>query len=87
MYGHSKKSTWKAFQDHFELLLSLGEGALEMDKLKCADKFVCKIYKTESDSTDRARFILFAKVGVPDKLPPTNDALKHHVMRAHYQAI
>ena len=85
--GHSKKTAWKVFQEHFELLLPLGEGGLDIFKLKSAERFVCKIYKTEADSTDMARFIMFAKVGTPDKLPPTSNALKYHLMRVHYQAM
>ena len=80
--GHSKTTVWKVFLENFELLLPLGEGALEEDKLKSAEKFVCKIYNRGAESTDMARFILFGRVGAPEKLPPTSDALRYHVMRA-----
>lgn len=82
--GHSKKTAWKVIQENFELLLPLGEGDLQEGKLKSTEKFVCKIYNTETDSTDMARFILFGKVGAPEKFPPKSYALRYHVMRAHY---
>ena len=48
---------------------------------------MCNIYNQTVDSTDLARFHMFAKVNAPDLLPPTSDALKFHLMRTHYQCI
>lgn len=87
LFGHSKKIAWTVLKDNFHLLLSLGEGTLTTDTLERAERFVCRIYKTNVSSVDMARFLLFAKAGTPDKLPPTSDALKYHIMRAHYQAM
>ncbi|CAB4043691.1 Hypothetical predicted protein, partial [Paramuricea clavata] len=81
------KTAWTVLKDYFHLLLSLGEGTLTTDTLKRAEMFVCRIYKKNVPSVDMARFLLCAKAGTPDKLPPTSDALKYHIMRAHYQAM
>ena len=85
LFGHSKKTAWNVLKDYFHLLLS--EGTLTTEKLEQAETFVCRLNKTNVSSVDMALFLLFAKVGTPDKLPPTSDALKYHTMRAHYQAM
>ena len=87
LFGHSKKSAWTVFKEYFYLLISLGEGTLTTDMLKRVETFVCRIYKINVPSVDVAQFMLFPKAGTPDKLPPTSDALKYHIMRAHYQAM
>ena len=38
-------------------------------------------------SSDSARVKLFSKCKMPDALPPTSDALKFHIQRAHYQSM
>ena len=39
------------------------------------------------ENADEARCVLFKKTTSPDVLPPTSDALKYHILRAHYQAL
>ena len=36
---------------------------------------------------DMARFLLFPKAGTPDKVPPTSDALRYHIMKTLYYAM
>jgi len=36
---------------------------------------------------DEARSVLFRRATRPEVLPPTSDALKFHISRAHYQAL
>ena len=85
--GHSKMTAWKVFEENFELLLSLGDGDLATETIKCAEVFICKLYKVSVESVDKVRFPLFAKMGTPEKLPPTTDAFKYHVMRSHFQTM
>ena len=53
------------------------------------EDFVSKIYDPSTDITkiDQMRVFLFNKGKDPDSLPPTFDALKLHINRAHYQTI
>lgn len=87
IYNHSKKSAWKIFLDHHELLSSIGEGVLTEQKKKAVEKFICLMYKVDIASVDKARVVLFSKAGKPEALPPTSDALYLHTLRAHYQTL
>ncbi len=86
--GCSKKSAWKTFQTHHQLLENLGKGELTEETLKNAELFVCKLYNLKQVSTtDEARAVLFNKSRSPESLPPTSDALHFHIRRAHYQTV
>ena len=85
--GHSKMTAWKVFEENFELLLSLGDGDLATETIKCAEVFICELYKVSVESIDKARFLLFAKMGTPEKLSPISDAFKYHVIRSHSQTM
>ena len=53
-------------------------------------EFVCKLYKPRTKVTEvgTLRWEIFKhSQGEAEKLPPTADALKHHILRAHYQAM
>ena len=39
------------------------------------------------DTCDKARVMLFCKGRLQEALPPTSDAVKLHIRRAHYQAL
>jgi hypothetical protein len=39
-----------------------------------------------TDTSDEARDLMFVKSKSPESLPPTSDALKLHIERAHFQA-
>ena len=60
---------------------------MSADNIRHAATFMCKVYNIAADSLDMAQFLLFAKVKGPEKLPPTSDAFRYHVMRAHYQSM
>ena len=85
--GIGKVTAWKAFKENSQLLVSLGSGDLTEETLNSVEKFVCKIYEptTEITNIDQLRVFLFNKGKDPDSLPPTSDALKLHISRAHYQ--
>ena len=52
----------------------------------CA-RFVCALYGDSGEDTDSVRYKLFcSKNAETCHLPPTKDALKHHIARANYQA-
>jgi hypothetical protein len=87
IYNHSKKSAWKIFLEHHQLLSSIGEGELTEQKKKAVEKFICTMYKLDLASVDEARVVLFSKAGKPDALTPTSDALSLHTSRAHYQTL
>ena len=48
---------------------------------------MCKLYNVSTQSANKARCMLFAKVADTDKLPPTSDAFKYHAMRVHFQSM
>jgi uncharacterized LabA/DUF88 family protein len=86
-YGISKKSSLCVFRDNYELLEGLGEGELTDQKIKECEKFICKLYNQEAETTDAVRNVLFGKSKSPENMPPTSDALCMHIKRAHYQAL
>ena len=80
--GCSKKSAWKTFQEHHQLLKNLGKGELTLETSKNAELFICKLYIVQNVSiTDEARAILFNRSCSPESLPPTSDALHFHIQR------
>ena len=86
--GHSKKTSWKVFKSDHHLLVDLGRDPLTDDTIKAAEQFMCKIYgQPDLVTCDEARTKLFCKCKTPESLPPTSDALKFHIERAHYQAM
>ena len=57
--GCSKRSAWKTFQTHHQILENLGKGELTAETLKNAEQFVCKLYNINNVSnTNEARVIL-----------------------------
>ena len=84
--SHGKKSCWKVFKEHYHLLDGLHQGELDEATKESAELFICKLYNVPDVTTvNKARAILFVKSRAPESLPPTSDALSHHVKRAHYQ--
>ena len=69
---------------HHNLINSLGDGTLTDDKVKSAERFIWKLYKVP-DSVDPADE--FGKATSPEVLLPASDALKFHILGAHYQAL
>ena len=85
--GIGKKTSWRIFVENHLLLHHLGKGELVHDTIASAESFVMKLYNiNDADKCDMARVILFSKCRTPESLPPTSDALHHHIQRAHYQA-
>ena len=86
LFKHGKKTCWKVFQEHSQLLEGLGQGELDEATAKDVELFICKVYNALNASTvNKARAILFVKSCAPESLPPTSDALSFHIKRAHYQ--
>ena len=86
--NHTKRSAWKVFKEHHQLLINLGIGELTEETIRSSETFVCRIYDVhKTDSIDAARHILFSKTGKPEAMSPTSDALRFHLMRVHYQAM
>ena len=85
--GIGKVTAWKAFENNSQLLAGLGCGQLTSETTDNVEDFVCKIYdpSTEITKIDQMRVFLFNKGKDSDSLPPTYDALKPHINRAHYQ--
>ncbi|KAL8570386.1 hypothetical protein ACOMHN_035804 [Nucella lapillus] len=88
--GHTKKTCWVTFKEHYRLLQCFGEDPDLRDKtIQEAEEFVCKLYGvSDTSNINEARCKLFVKLKgvIPEKLPPTKDALSHHIRRAHFQA-
>ncbi len=85
--GHGKKSTWNTFISKADLLKpSVDTGSFDMVG---AEQFVMKLYNSSSTAADvnALRAEMFHKVGDLEKLPPTQDALRQHLLRSQYQCI
>ena len=83
--GHGKKTARKVFQTHNQLLTDLGTGDITEGIINDAEKFICRLYKIpdDMDTCDKARVILFSKGCPQETLPPTSDAVRLHIRRAH----
>ena len=81
--GHSRVTEWKALKQNNQLLISLGCDELTAETLN----FICNIYEplTEITNIDQMRVYMFNKGKDADSLPPTSEASKLHIGRAHYQ--
>ena len=85
--GHSKKTAWCVFQRNHNDLSNLGKGPITEDTILSAEKFICRLYRVpDADTCDKARVKLFCVGRAQEALPPTSDAAKFHIRRAHYQA-
>ena len=86
--GHSKKSAWKVFGTHYELLCDLGKAELTSEVFQSAEKFICFLYNlNDIDKCDKARVVMFCKGRSQESLPPTSDAALLHIKHAHYQSM
>ena len=85
--GHTKQTMWTIYSGNPTLLAHLAKDPLTEETFKLAEQFFCKVYKVKGDSVDEGRKQLFTKTTQPDSLPPTSDALRQHIKRAHYQTI
>ena len=55
--GHSKKTSWKTFTEHYMLIRNLGNGDLDDSTVRSVEKFICRKYSvTDAES---ARNIIF----------------------------
>ena len=53
-----------------------------------AEKFICRVYNVaDAESCNEARTTLFPRCRSPEALPPTSDAARLHIRRAHFQAM
>ena len=86
-YGQSKQSAYKIFRDNLSLIETLGENELTEEKARDAEIFVCKLYGQNVHTTDEARMEMYHACNSPEMLPPTSDALTHHIKRTHYQSL
>jgi len=58
--NHTKRSSWKVFIEHRQLLNNLGIGDLTEETILSSEKFVCRIYGVhKTDSVDAARHVLY----------------------------
>ena len=86
--NHTKRTSYKIFKKHHQLLHNLGTGELTEETIQSSETFVCRIYDVHNtDSIDAARHLLFSKSAKPEAMCPTSDALRFHLMRVHYQAM
>lgn len=89
--GISKKAAWKIFCEVPHLLSQLGVAHVPSDEVcEKAEEFVCRLYnpKGNAKKIQALRCSQFRKVGKkPENMPPTEDALHQHILRAHHQAL
>ena len=83
--GHAKKSAWPVYVAEPGLVDCLMDDTAE--DFSGAEQFVVKLYSSTSTVTnvDSLRAELFHRVNNPEKLPPTHDALKLHLLRCKHQ--
>ena len=88
-YGVGKTIKWKVFQEVPQLLEDLGEeNPISARVYVDAEAFVCNLYNanTQEVEINKERAAAFRKSRKDrDALPPTQDALRLHIGRAHYQ--
>ena len=93
---HRKKMCWKtwlAYSDATEAFLYIAQNPFAKlsenhNIFKLLEKFTVLLYnsKAKEDSVNECRQMLFAKkTRSTDKIPPTKNALFHHMERAQYQ--
>ena len=85
--GYGKKTAWKTFLKHPQLLEELGKMDVSDKISHDIQQFVIKMYAPSSavSNINDLRAKLFHQGKVPQKLPPSEDTLKQHVLRANYQ--
>ena len=75
--GHSKKTSWKTFTEHYMLLRNLRNGELDDLTMTSAERFISRVYNVaNAESCNEARETLFSRSRSPEALPPTSDALE-----------
>ena len=47
--NYIKKSSWKVFKEHHQLLQNLGIGGLTQETIRSTEAFVCRIYDVQTD--------------------------------------
>ena len=73
---------------HHELISNLGTEPLTMETIANCEIIICKVYNIPTASTStEVRPVLFRKAVNLDLLPPTSDAVKQHIKRAHLQSM
>ena len=81
-------TAWNTLVSHSHLIQKLGNHTSEEPDYKMIERFFCALYgMPEEENINNVRFKLFLKKKNPDALPPTRDALKHHIDRAHLQSL
>ena len=71
----------------YKKLCDLGENIeITLESLATVEKLLFKIYGANVSTINKARYVLFCqKQATGESLPPTDDALKFHVMRVNYR--
>ena len=89
--GISNKSAWKIFCEVPNLLSQFGDGHTMTSQIfEKAEEFVCKLYSPNGNIKEihQLRCSHFRRCRKnPENIPPTQDALRQHLLRAHYQAL
>ena len=93
--GKGKLTCWNTIQKAgprvVEAFSLLGTTDMPPDRvLQCLEEYVCKLYSsaTNAKSVGKLQWQLFKRSqSEAEKLPPTSDTLRHHILRAHFQAM
>ena len=75
-------------QQHLKALKRLGQSFnTDTELVTQLEALVCQVYKSNTESVDKARYLLFCTGSKQEvSLPPTQDTLTQHVKRANYQS-
>ena len=67
---------------------NLGNGDLDDLTMASAEKFLCSVYNVaDAESCNEACTTLFSRCRSPEAPPPTSDAARLHIRRAHVLAM
>ena len=87
-FSHGKRTAFNLLQkaDQFQGLSALGTGPPKKEEICACVHFVGALYgKASCPSIDMLRCELATRSSHPKKLPPTENALKQHILRCTYQ--
>ena len=67
----------------------VGANILTDEIVQSVEKFICKAYNLPGDinTVNGALMVLFPTARTPEALPPTSEALHHHIKRARFQTL
>jgi hypothetical protein len=93
-FGKGKRSAWAAWKtfpaitEAFNTLCSVSSTDTIKEILPTIEAFVAHMYGADRNGVDEVRHLLFTTKGKSfAEMPPSSDALFHHILRVAYQVL